>query len=406
MINYATQGMPEYYYYVVSAADVVAAQQEYALYNEASYKLEKFIKMGSSSPTNIYNEATHNAAYYNSTLGYAEEEFVFIVDFEESNITTNQLNKTLLIELRNANDQVLINVLGAQQQIMKYNLYANSAAEIEVTSDLSENPVYMGKTTYFTATTTVHQQTVGNTAIQDTNTFNEKLGIKITIYDSQDHQVDGYSLLGVYFELNGVKHYPRIDGSYRIKLADRMVNVAARMKFGTENSSLASGNYKIKVESFGSPDGIYYGLTASDSTTLNFQYVNAIYGLKVTIPEKAMFIDKTTGKTLNDNNTLSFTTQYTSALAHPTLRYALYRRDYTTEYSTNYTLVDLRDYVTNNLTTTSETNVFVLSNNPPTNFPTYLTTKPNLVSGTYKLVVSVYDNGIFIGDAHAFIFIK
>ena len=122
--------------------------------------------------------------------------------------------------------------------------------------------------------------------------------------------------------------------------------------------------------------------------------------------EKWGFIDKTTGKTLNDNNTLSFTTQYTSALAHPTLRYALYRRDYTTEYSTNYTLVDLRDYVTNNLTTTSEPNVFVLSNNPPTNFPTYLTTKPNLVSGTYKLVVSVYDNGIFIGDAHAFIFIK
>ena len=406
MINYATQGMPEYYYYVVSASDVATAQAEYNLYGEASYKLEKFLKMGSSNPNNNYDEAAHNASYYNSTLKMAEEEFVFIVDFEESGINTNQLNKTLFIELRNANNQTLINVLGTQQQVMKYSLYANSSAEIEVTSSMSNNPVYLGQTAYFTATTTVHQQTLGSTMVQDTNTFNEKLGIKVTIYDNDNHQVDGYSLMGVYLELNGIKHYPRIDGSYRIKLADRMVNVTAAMKFGTENSSLASGHYKIKVESFGSADGIYYGLVANDSATLEFDFVNAIYGLKVSVNEKVMFIDKVTGKTLNDNNTLSFITQYNSSLASPSLRVALYRRDYTTEYSTNYVLVDLQDYVTNRLTTTNENKVYLLSNNPATNFPTYYTTKTNLVSGTYKLVVSVYDNGIYIGDSHVFIFIK
>ncbi len=406
MINYATQGMPEYYYYVVSASDVTAAQTEYNLYGEASYRLDKFLKMGSSNPNNNYDEASHNASYYNTTLKTAEEEFVFIVDFEESGITTNQLNKTLFIELRNANNQTLINVLGTQQQVMKYSLYANSGAEIEVTSSMSNNPVYLGQTAYFTATTAVHQQTLGSTMVQDTNTFNEKLGIKVTIYDNDNHQVDGYSLMGVYLELNGVRHYPRIDGSYRIKLADRMVNVTARMKFGTENSSLASGHYKIKVESFGSADGIYYGLVANDSAILDFDFVNAVYGLKVTTNEKVMFIDKTTGKTLNDNNTLSFTTQYNSTLINPSLRVSLYRRDYTTEYSTNYVLVDLQDYVTNRLTTTNESKVYLLTNNPPTNFPTYYTTKPNLVSGTYKLVVSIYDNGIYIGDSHIFIFIK
>ena len=76
-----TTSTPTYYYYVVSAQDVIDATNEFALHNEASYNLSKFVKMGSTSSNNNYDDALQNTLYYDSVEEIASEEFIFIVDF-------------------------------------------------------------------------------------------------------------------------------------------------------------------------------------------------------------------------------------------------------------------------------------------------------------------------------------
>ena len=109
-----------------------------------------------------------------------------------------------------------------------------------------------------------------------------KLGIKISIYDSNGNRLNNDSLLGINFELDGKTYYPRVDGTTRINIADKVTDVLARIQINTENNKTwATGDYKIRIESFGSSDGIYYGLTASDMVELNIRVINQSFGLKV-----------------------------------------------------------------------------------------------------------------------------
>jgi len=407
MIDFLSGDRPEYFYYVVSEADHAALQEEYNLYGEVSYKLSNFVKMGSSSPNNNYDDAYYNDLYYNPNTGYSEEEFIFIVDFSEAGITEDVLNKQLVIELRNDENQIVTSVLGVQQEALVYNLYANKDAIIEVDGSLSSNNIYIGgDPVTLKVNTNFIQSYIASNVIMDTSYFDSKLGIMLTIYDSNGNVVNGTSLLGVTFTIGNVVYYPRIDGTTRINIAERVANVSSNIKINTNGSSLASGDYTIKIESFGSPDGIYFGLETSASTTLNFTVNNTIYGLNVSIDEKQLIIDKTTGYTENNNNVLVFNIEYSSGLKNPNLRVALYRRRYDEIYSNNFDLVNLADYVTNTLKPTNVANLYYFSESPIATMNWFMYTKEGLMSGTYKIVFSLYDGNTYIGDVYKYLFIK
>lgn len=94
--------------------------------------------MGSTSSNNTYNDSEHNMKYYNESTNTAEEEFIFMVDFKDTVISEDVLNKTLLIELRNSDEQTLIGVLGIEQQTLKYNIYTESDAYIGLVGAISK----------------------------------------------------------------------------------------------------------------------------------------------------------------------------------------------------------------------------------------------------------------------------
>ena len=213
------------------------------------------------------------------------------------------------------------------------------------------------------------------------------------------------SILGLYYELNGVSYYPRMDGSVRIPLADRVANLASNIKINTENTNLASGDYTLKIESFGSYDGIYFGPLASDSVEIPFSIVHSRYGLKVTLPDSSVIIDKDTGLTTSNNNALVFHIDYSSNLLNPNIRLSLYRRRYDEVYSTDYEKVNLLDYINNNLTDLGDNN-YLLEATPLESMDKFIYLKENLVSGTYKFVFSLYDDDIYIGEVEKYVIIK
>ena len=174
----------------------------------------------------------------------------------------------------------------------------------------------------------------------------------------------------------------------------------------TGTSAIASGTYTLRVESFGSPDGIYYGLESSDHVDFEIEIVNEIYGLNVETTAEEMSINKDTGANENGSNSISYTVKYNSGLNDPNIRFKLYRRNYNTIDDTTYSLVDAQDYFTDELVSTSNENEYLINDDPDDEFEVEFETGENLMSGTYKMQFILYDENAIIGSVDKYFIIK
>ena len=68
--------------------------------------------------------------------------------------------------------------------------------------------------------------------------------------------------------------------------------------------------------------------------------------------------------------------------------------------------VDAADYFTDELTPSSTTNEYIISDDPDDEFDVTFTTGTNLVSGTYKMVFILYDDTSAIGSVEKYFIIK
>lgn len=386
----------QFYYYIVSADDVSNNKYIYHLYD--------FIYMGSTDKK--FQESDTSKLYYHAEQNLIYENYIFQVNFKDTSLNTNIVDNNILMEMRNKDNQTILGVLGIQRDVMRYSVYNNMDSTIGVSATI-DSPNYLGNDINLNVTTDFTQNIADSKIIYDTQYFNQKMGIKLTITDINGNVLQNDSLLGIYFTLNGVNYYPRIDGTTRIKIADKVSNVLSKITINTSNNTtLATGEYTVKIESFGSSDGIYYGLNSSDSTEVKMTIINSKYGLKVNTDDVSKILDKNTGQNKNNENIIKGNLEYSSGLANPNITISLYRRKYDTIYSQEYELVNLTDYISNNLDLSEHKNEYVFSDKPTDSMEITLNTKNNLTTGTYKIVFKLYDNSEYIGEDYEYVIIK
>lgn len=395
------EGSPKYYYHIITEEEETAAKQELQNYGEATYNFKIFTTMGSTSNNSHYDDDAMNKVYYNNNN--SDEEFIFIVDFSSAGISSDVLNNSLLVELRDNDDQTIYSVLGIEHEQMRYNLYSNRDSIINVEASINKNPLYVGNNAIINLSTNYQNLAIGSDMIYDTKYFDSKLGLKIILKDNNNKEVTGNGLIGAYFLMDGKRYYPDVDGTTRIKIADKVGNVSRWLEFNTENASIATGTYKIVIETFGSPDGIYYGTDVSAKTELELNIINSIYGLKSTLSPENVVIDTTLQE---DAKNMKFTIFYDSGLSNPVIHMSLYRRKYDSIYDTDYELVDLNDYVSQALFKTDIEKEYVLISDPEPINELNLLLNSNVKTGTYKLEFKLYDGNTYIGKAKNYIIIK
>ena len=398
MIDFST-GTIEYYYHVITAADVTAAEAEYQIENECSYNLSLFTKMGSLSSNTNYNDAAKNSVYYSN--GTSSEEFIFIVDFSDTEIDSDELGNQLLIEIRDSNEEGIIGVLGIQHAQLTYNIYEGRDSTIDETVTASANPLYNGYSDTFELSINYSNANLSGVSITDTQYFDSKLGVQISIKDANNRVVSGTDLTGAYFLVDGKRYYPDIAGYTHIKLADKVGNTKKWVIFNTENASLRTGSYTFTFEAFASADGIYYSSGVSDFVNLPITIINSTYGLEPILAESSIIFNAT-----DNDKGLSMTVNYTSLLSNPNIRLAMYRRSYATEYATDYNLVDLQDYATTTLTTTNNQKEYIIFASPVAENSRTIELEDTMMTGTYRLSFRLYDNDTMIGEINRYIIIK
>ena len=294
--------------------------------------------------------------------------------------------------------------VNTDQYPMMFNLYSDKEAIKGVEATANKTFIYMGDSFKVDLTTEYKYQQVNAEDVYDTTHFEDQLGVKITVLEGST-PLTASQLTGIYLEHGGKRYFARYDGSYRLKLADAVSNILTDMMFYTENGNLETATYTLKFETFGSIDGVYFS-SAIATDSINIQIINTDYGLSAELDDNSVLINKTTGFTKNDNNLLDFTIGYQAEFANPKIHVSLYRRDYGSIYSSTYNLVDLKDYVTNTLTTTTVANEYLVTDNPQATQNFVLNLKENLVSGTYKIIFSLYDGDNYIGNVEKMIIIK
>lgn len=380
-----------YYYYIVTEADANSGRKE--------FKFKEFTAMGS-----IDEKYNADQSYFNQDMDLVYEEFIFQVNFEDTTITNSFTNQSLIVQLRDMWDDTMKVTVNTDQYPMLFNLYSDKEAikGIDVTAD--KTFIYMGDNFSVDLSTSYEYQTQNSEVVYDTTYFEDQLGVKITVSEGSS-ELSASDLTGIYIECDGKKYFARQDGSYRIKLADAISNVVKNMTVHTENGTLESKTYTFKFETFGSFDGIYYSKSiATDS--FNIQIISSDYGLKADLDAKCSFINKDTGKTLNENNELNFQIGYSGGFENAKIQVSLYRRDYTSIYSSEYHLVDLADYVSNQLVSAVQEKEYMVSDSVQTSQDFNLTLKGNLVSGTYKFIFKLYDGDNYIGEVEKTVIIK
>ena len=438
MLDISKKENPEYYYYIVTQGDYDA--------NKTNFALTDFKAMGSTDKT--YDEITKMDEYLDDT-GYQYESFIFTVDFENADfgeltdfVVTEAQDFSLVLYGNKVDEEgnivpgeqeALYSVMEDQQLNMKFGIY-NTESVIDITkAELTKDTIYPGSNTVLNLEISynnagMEEDDTNRVFVNDTRYYDKKMGAKITLYDISDgtpEAVPGSSLLGTYFTITqkntsgddiDYNYYPRADGTTRIKLAEKVSNLASAITINTQDSTL-NGKYMIKIETFGSADGIYYGIDVSDSEEVILTVIDNIYGLNSVIPENETIVDMKTGHVLEPDtgyisetdNKVTVKLEYKSGLEEPFVTVKMLRRNYDSVSSLGYEVVDMKDYVETDLVNVNQNDLTVLPNeyialttgqiesittstNPNSVFFDFMYEMgEDLVSGTYKIQYTLYD---------------
>lgn len=390
----------ETYYYNVTKEDERNGKYKYLL--------SDFTLMGTDSKK--YDEKRAINRYIDKNKNLVFENYIFHVDFENANIDKNYIDSTFLLELQTKEEDTLIGVLGVSRDKAKYSVYLNKNSNITASGNINPTKIYIGEEASLNILNEYSQVIIDTKRISDTKYFDKQMGIKLSFIDSQNNKVPLDSLIGIEFELDGKTYTPSIDGSTRIKISDNVSNTLSKLKINTsKNKIMATGKYNIEVEPFGSPDGMYYGDLVLENINIPVEIINMKYGLDVKIDGKMQIINKDTGNTENKDNLITVKTKYRSELVDPKLSIHLERRNYDTIYDKSYEKIDLKEYINEDLGEFNQKEKiykYDLGPGKEKEISKNYTLKKNIKSGTYKVVITLYDEAKEIGKAFDYIVIK
>ncbi len=397
MLDYgANPNRPDYYYFTVTQDIYNDSLEQLSLYNEIVYPLRNFIKMGSTSNNNTYDDRVANHAYYDDDVGLVAEEFMFIFDFKETSTTGEHLGNSMLFELRNHEDRTVFNVLGIRESLMVYNTYDSSNIVLNQTFANNDSYLYYNVADEFNYSTRIqYNETENRQSVIDTNYESSSMGLNVSLFDKEGVSVSSSMLTGTSIELDNHEYFADGDGVFRIKLANKVSNLDKLPKI-TVTKDLPPGEYVIRYILFASDDGLHNSIY-ENSVTQEFtvHVVSADNSIIVDDDDKDKIIDGETGKNMNGRTTNTYHIKYNSQLTNPNLRVELFKRNIDSIDSTQFASIPFRSVFSNAFIPASGNEMY-LDMNGLIERNLDFNLQSSLTSGTYRIVFKLYDNNQLI----------
>lgn len=368
----------------------------------ATYPFTLFKEIGS-----IDKMYVENSYYIN---GKTEENFEIVLDLSSTNIIGNYEDITIYMELHDSNGNNVRPTL--YDTIKTVNIYSNVndqnvKASLYLSANYNGNPIMYNDNlqTNINISSGLTYKKFNGLDIIDTTFEDKEMGLSLKMVDSLGNIVDREYLKSIIFKIGDNVYYPSSDNKVRINLNSGSSNTNKVLTIITNenNSGLEEGTYYFKISNYISNDGYYYTELGKDEISIPVVVAGndnkIVYGFDVIMSNENHIINK-----INKEVNISFNILQNGNFANPNIRVSLYKKDVLSAYNQDYSIVDLSDYVTNELNMYTD-NVYYVSTNPKKyngNPNTYNNFNLNLITSNfantgYKFVFSLYSGTKKIG---------
>lgn len=389
--TYEIENSEDLYNYQDSCKNQVDCQKT------ATYPFTLFKEVGTATNKKIYQEENKDNT---------KESFMIILDFSNTNITSNYDNIYTLIQIKEDNNIVRSTL---KDSLKYFTLYNNKEGRISLASNYNSDIVYNSNSVNEIAIETkIDYQTINNQQIIDTTLQNKTTTLAVKLVDSNNKIVDKKYLKNLEFKIGDKSYSPDETGIVRMNLESN--NATLKIITNKDNITLKDDSYHFEISSYLSNDGLYETSTSSNSLKIPIIYEKdyklSSYNFNVITSKENKILSK-----MQDVSTLKFDILEQGNFTNPNIRISLYQKDQLTAYNQEYSLINLKEYSNDNLQPLSE-NIYYVTNNPisysQTN-KTYNHFNLNLLTsrlspGGYKLVFELYEEDKKIGEIpHRFI---
>lgn len=347
----------EYFEYKVTTHDYDGNLNAYL------YPLSRFKKVGKITFEEYFDDDDYNNS---------NELFNVFIDFKNISETTNNYTISFI-----AKNNEIVNT--ANNQEITINLVNVDTNTLSVTSNYTNTIDYGIESTYTIPITTSLSDTIqnGNT-IKNTDFENLYEGLFIEVYDTNNNIVSRDVFKNLRLMYNNTIYVFDNNNRVNINLGNNH-NQNINIQVLTYNDMTnINDTYTMKIKGYLSVDGINkkYQSTNTISIPLRFKSSTELdYSFDVNLSQPI----------INKGNSFNFDINYDGDLEDPILKVSLYKKKRLTAYNQEYELVDLKNYVSNKLTTS---NNYIYEINLD---DIVFNIKNNIESNGYKFVFTLYD---------------
>ena len=364
----------------------------YSSKGKAIYPFTLFKEVGKSTNNNFFKELEN---------GNIDENFTVTLDLLKTNITLEYTNLNLFLELIDSNEETSRPTIDST--LKNINIYVNKDATASISSTYGGNIIAYDSdsTSNIPLIVKLNYGYVNNMLVNDTVVEDKKLGISIKVVDKDNGIIEQKYLKNIKYKIGDTLYSIENDGIARINL-NNLDTFTGNLVISTvlDNSELLNGEYYFKINSYVSYDGLYDTNVSSETITIPMTNNSTRYSYSFDI------LSDDTYKTIlkkDSNTTVKFNILQNGGFINPNIRVSLYKKNKLTAFDQTYTIVDLKDYVTNSLEKVSD-NIYYAIKSPlfyNGQASTYNAFNLNFINTNfenngYKLVFELYSGSVKI----------
>lgn len=339
--------------------------------NAYLYPLSGFKKVGKATFDEYFDDDDYNS---NS------ESFDVFIDFKNISATANNYTISFI-----AKQNEVVNT--AYNQEITFNLVNVDTNTLSVTSSYNNTIDYGREATYtIPITTSLPATTQNGNTITNTTYENMYEGLLVEVYDTQNNVVSRNVFKNLRLKYNNTIYVFDNNNRANINLGNNHnQNVNLQVLTYNDNTNI-NGTYNIKIKGYLSVDGINKKYQSSNTVTIPLRFTSSTeldYSFDVSLTQPI----------INKGGSFSFNVDYDGDLVDPILKVSLLRKKRLTAYNQEYELVDLKDYVSNRLTS-SNSSIYEIDVDD-----IVFNIKNNVQSNGYKFVFELYDGNDKVNEA-------
>lgn len=368
----------------------------------ASYPFTLFKEVGTLIKTIPFSE--------DSTSDLKLEEFTIILDFKEATITTNYQALKLYLEVIKATGEVIKTT--NFNTIKSFNLYSHFGSEtveaefyLETEQTALEIMHNQDAVINIDLESGIHYQKYGDLEIIDTRFEGQDLNLGLMLVDSDDNIMPLAYMKNMIFRLDEKNYYPCSDHIIRFALNNGLhpyVGTLAIITYET-NSFLTPGTYYIKIFNYLSEGGYEEATNLAEAIVIPVIITPTQAEIELNFNVEMLLPNRVIEKEEPENE-VEFKVLQTGVFEEPYLTVALYQKEELTAYNQDYSLVDLLDYISNDLKVAVEGTYYVEVDQEQT-FKLELD-KSKFLNTSYKLVFTLGDESLPLMEVEKYFIVK